>query len=66
MQCRVKKFRIKDIDATNPVAVGDEVEFENGLCSAVTTKKLHHHQIRKKLSKQVQSLAANIDHAHIF
>ncbi|RZL17195.1 MAG: ribosome small subunit-dependent GTPase A [Pedobacter sp.] len=68
--CRIKGiFRIKGITTTNPIAVGDVVEFEmepeQG--TAVITK-LHprkNYIIRKSinLSKQAQIIAANLDQA---
>ena len=66
LQCRVKgNFRIKDNDATNPVAVGDEVEFENGFIVRLLPRRNYIIRKSKKLSKQVQILAANIDHAYL-
>jgi len=70
--CRIKgKFRIKDIQTTNPLAVGDKVEFdmEPGQETGVITK-LHDRKnyiIRKaiNLSKQAQILAANLDQAFL-
>lgn len=68
--CRIKgKFRMKGLVTTNPVAVGDVVDFEiePDLQTAVIT---HLHQrknyiIRKSinLSKQAQVIAANLDQA---
>ncbi len=68
--CRVKgNFRLKDIDATNPVAVGDRVKFETRETDNTITELLprKNYIIRKskKLSKQVQILATNIDHAYL-
>ncbi|SEL96545.1 ribosome biogenesis GTPase [bacterium A37T11] len=70
--CRIKgKFRTKDIQTTNPVAVGDwvEIEPENEPNVAVITL-LHERKnyiIRKSvnLSKQAQILAANLDQAFL-
>jgi ribosome biogenesis GTPase / thiamine phosphate phosphatase len=68
VNCRIRgTFRLKDIDATNPIAVGDHVVFdkpegsETGLITEIKARK--NYIIRKsvKLSKQVQILAANID-----
>ncbi len=69
-ECRIKgKFRIKGIKSTNPVAVGDVVDFEletqNNTQTGIITK-IHprkNYLIRKSvnLSKQVHILAANID-----
>lgn len=68
--CRVKgNFKIKDIDATNPVAVGDKVKFETrGTDNTITEllpRKNYIIRKSKKLSKQVQILATNIDHAYM-
>ncbi len=69
-ECRIKgKFRIQGIRTTNPVAVGDEVEFEleedqpTGLITKVFPR--HNYIIRKsiQLSKEAQILGANIDQA---
>ncbi|MBS1765034.1 MAG: ribosome small subunit-dependent GTPase A [Bacteroidetes bacterium] len=66
VQCRIKgNFRIKDIDATNPVAVGDEVAFENGFITQLLPRRNYIIRKSKKLSKQVQILAANVDHAYL-
>jgi len=70
--CRIKGiFRTKDIQTTNPLAVGDKVEFEMepGQETGVITK-LHDRKnyiIRKaiNLSKQAQILAANLDQAFL-
>lgn len=67
-ECKVKgNFRIKGIRTTNPVAIGDRVEFtpqteENaGLITALEDRK--NYIIRKSinLSKQSHILAANVD-----
>ncbi len=68
--CRIKgKFRMKGLVTTNPVAVGDVVDFElePELATALITH-LHprkNYIIRKSinLSKQAQVIAANIDQA---
>ncbi|MEX0290481.1 MAG: ribosome small subunit-dependent GTPase A [Flavobacteriaceae bacterium] len=68
--CRIKgKFRIKGIKSTNPVAVGDLVEFHLettgdetvGVISNIADRK--NYIIRKavNLSKQTHIIAANID-----
>src|SRR4051812_18302254 len=68
--CRIKgKFRIKGITTTNPLAVGDEVDFElepdqeTGVIMHLHTRK--NYIIRKSinLSKQGQIIAANLDQA---
>jgi ribosome biogenesis GTPase / thiamine phosphate phosphatase len=72
LDCRIKgKFRIKGITTTNPVAVGDIVDFdmEPEQQTGVITK-LHERRnyiIRKSinLSKQGQIIAANLDQAFL-
>lgn len=67
--CRIKgKFRIKGIKATNPVAVGDIVEFQEGENdSSVITKifERSNYIIRRStnLSKQFHVIASNVDQA---
>jgi len=66
-ECRIKgKIRLKDIATTNPVAVGDEVEFEmesdgKGVISNILPRV--NYIIRKSvnLSKQYHIIASNID-----
>ncbi len=75
-ECKIKgKFRIKDIKSTNPVAVGDKVEFtvqsttnneseQNiGLISGIETRKNYIIRRSQNLSKQSHIIAANIDQA---
>ncbi len=70
--CRIKgKFRIKGIKSTNPVAVGDRVNFEveenekTGVINAIHDRK--NYIIRKSvnLSKQTHIIATNIDVAFL-
>jgi len=70
--CRIKgKFRIKGIQTTNPLAVGDQVDFElepnsgNGVIDKLHERK--NYIIRKSinLSKQAQIIAANMDQAFL-
>ncbi len=70
--CRIKgKFRIQGIQTTNPIAVGDEVEFElepnsdKGVIDKLYERK--NYIIRKSinLSKQAQIIAANMDQAFL-
>lgn len=71
--CRIKgKIRLKGIRTTNPVAVGDKVDFEiedeNEKLGVIT--KIHERNnyiIRKSvnLSKESQILAANIDRLYL-
>ena len=70
--CRIKgKFRIQGIQTTNPIAVGDIVEFEMEPNSDKgVIYKLHERKnyiIRKSinLSKQAQIIAANMDQAFL-
>lgn len=71
-EARIKgKFRIKGLTTTNPLAVGDQVdfEFEPGSDNAVINH-LHprrNYIIRKSinLSKQAQIIAANLDQAFL-
>ncbi|MBQ9362472.1 MAG: ribosome small subunit-dependent GTPase A [Bacteroidaceae bacterium] len=67
-ECRVKgNFRIKGIRTTNPVAIGDRVEFtpqteENaGLITALEDRKNYIIRKSTNLSKQSHILAANVD-----
>ncbi len=68
--CRIKgKFRLEGIKHTNPVTVGDWVNFElegnegNGVIDAIEPR--HNYIIRKSnnLSKQTHIIASNIDQA---
>jgi len=68
--CRMKgRFRIKGIKSTNPIAVGDHVEFELETKNNTVTGVIHHIKERKNyivrksvnLSKQIHIIAANID-----
>ena len=70
IDCRIKgKFRTKGIVTTNPIAVGDIVDFdmepeqENGVITNLHQRK--NYIIRKSinLSKQAQIIAANLDQA---
>ncbi|MDG2195231.1 MAG: ribosome small subunit-dependent GTPase A [Polaribacter sp.] len=69
-ECRIKgKFRLEGIKSTNPIAVGDVVDFEvetnnnatTGVINAIHDRK--NYIIRKSvnLSKQTQIIASNID-----
>lgn len=70
LDCRIKgKFRIQGIKSTNPVAVGDKVDFDIDKKSDVETGVITHihprenYIIRKSvnLSKQTHIIASNID-----
>ncbi|MFY7730900.1 MAG: ribosome small subunit-dependent GTPase A [Flavobacterium sp.] len=69
-ECRIKgKFRIKGIKSTNPVAVGDVVDFDLDETADTVTGLIHtiherkNYIVRKSvnLSKQVHIIASNID-----
>ena len=70
-ECKVKgQFRIKDIQHTNPVSIGDHVEVsfatssDAGLICRIFPR--NNYIIRKatKLSKRSHIIAANLDHAY--
>lgn len=71
LDCRIKGlFRMKGIKTTNPIAVGDHVEFEmeadgRGVIHAIAERR--NYIIRKSinLSKQSHILAANMDQAFL-
>src|SRR6201994_1635891 len=72
IDCRIKgKFRTKGIVTTNPIAVGDVVDFEmepeqeNGVITNLHPRK--NYIIRKSinLSRQAQIIAANLDQAFL-
>ena len=71
-ECRLKgQFRIKGLRSTNPVAIGDRVEFDKqpdedtGIISIIA--KRDNYMIRKaiNLSKDSHIIAANLDHAFL-
>jgi len=68
--CRIKgKFRLKGIKSTNPIAVGDIVDFELETKNDEVTGIIHRIQERKNyiirksvnLSKQTHIIASNVD-----
>ncbi|GGG95925.1 putative ribosome biogenesis GTPase RsgA [Polaribacter pacificus] len=70
VECRIKgKFRIEGIKSTNPIAVGDVVDFEMETKNDTETGVIHgiherkNYIIRKSvnLSKQTHIIAANVD-----
>lgn len=70
IDCRIKgKFRIKGITTTNPLAVGDMVDFdmepEQGTGVITNLHQRKNYIIRKaiNLSKQAQIIAANLERA---
>ncbi len=74
-KCKIKgKFRIKGIKSTNPIAVGDHVEFvlqeqdsdkPIGLITKIETRKNYIIRKSPNLSKQSHIIAANIDQAFL-
>ncbi|PQB03655.1 ribosome small subunit-dependent GTPase A [Aureitalea marina] len=73
-ECRIKgKFRLDGIKSTNPVAVGDHVEFDIetkgdetiGIIRAIADRKNYIVRRSVKLSKQTHIIAANIDQAFL-
>ncbi len=69
-ECRIKgKFRLKGLKSTNPIAVGDVVDFELETDNDQTTGIINHIHDRKNyivrksvnLSKQTHIIASNID-----
>ncbi len=77
IDCRVKgKLRMKEVRTTNPIAVGDRVEFEllhdattkegvTGIISGVEQRKNYIIRKASNLSRESQIIAANIDQAYI-
>ena len=72
IECKLKgQFRIKGLRSTNPIAIGDQVDFEFilnegiGLINRIYDR--NNYIIRKatKLSKVTHIIAANIDHAYL-
>ncbi len=70
LECRIKgKFRMQGIKSTNPIAVGDVVDYELEATTDVTTGTINtihdrkNYIVRKSvnLSKQTHIIAANID-----
>jgi len=71
--CRIRgKIRLKGIKSTNPIAVGDNIQFdiedEDKLEGVITKiEERFNHIVRKSinLSKRSHILAANIDHVYL-
>ena len=66
--CRLKgKFRLKGIKHTNPITVGDKVEFErepgseNGVIFKLLDRKNHIIRKANNMSKQTHIIASNLD-----
>jgi ribosome biogenesis GTPase / thiamine phosphate phosphatase len=77
IDCRIKgKLRMKGVRTTNPVAVGDRVEFElqhdettkdgkAGIIYSIETRSNYIIRKSSNLSKESQIIAANIDNAYL-
>jgi ribosome biogenesis GTPase len=71
LECRIKGlFRIKGIKTTNPVAVGDKVEFDieqdgRGVIHTIGDRKNYIIRRSINLSKQSHIIAANVDQAFL-
>jgi len=68
--CRIKgKFRMDGIKSTNPVAVGDHVEYDpedgKGVIHTISPRKNYIIRRSTNLSKQSHIIAANIDRAYL-
>ena len=64
--CKIKgNFRIKGIKATNPITVGDRVEFdpESGYITDLHDRRNYIVRKPTNLTKQLHDIAANLDHA---
>lgn len=62
--CKVKgNFRLKGIRSTNPVAVGDIVNVEEGWITAIHDRRNYIIRRASNLSKQSSIIAANVDQA---
>ncbi len=71
-QCRIRgKFRLKGIKSTNPVTVGDHVDFKleentnNGIITNIHQRKNYIVRKSVNLSKQTHIIASNIDLAFL-
>jgi ribosome biogenesis GTPase / thiamine phosphate phosphatase len=67
VECKIKgNFRLKGIRTTNPIAVGDKVEFDlnaegYGMISKIEDRKNYIIRKASNLSKQSHIIAANVD-----
>src|ERR1700679_1546437 len=71
-ECRIKgKFRMEGSKNTNPVAVGDIVDYElemeinKGIITGLEPRRNYIIRKSTNLSKQSHIIAANIDHAFL-
>jgi ribosome biogenesis GTPase / thiamine phosphate phosphatase len=74
MECRIKgKFRLKGIKSTNPISVGDVVDYDLDENSDKITGSIHNIQERKNyivrksvnLSHQMHIIASNLDYVFL-
>jgi ribosome biogenesis GTPase len=77
IECRIKgKLRLKGVRSTNPIAVGDRVEYEihhdettkegmSGIITAIEPRTNYIIRKSSNLSKESQIIAANIDQAFL-
>ncbi len=72
VECTIKgTFRIKDVETTNPVAVGDRVRYienqskETGVITAIEERKNYIIRRASNLSKKYHIIAANIDQSFL-
>ncbi len=74
MECRIKgKFRLKGIKSTNPISVGDVVDYDLDETSDKVTGSIHNIQERKNyivrksvnLSHQMHIIASNLDYVFL-
>lgn len=72
VNCKIKgNFKLKGIDSTNPLAVGDKVDYEMaenesvGLIFHIHPRRNYIIRKSNKLSKQTQIIASNIDRLYI-
>ena len=72
IQCKLKgQFRIQGLRSTNPVAIGDRIEFEplpdedTGLITQIFERDNYIIRKATKLSKVTHIIAANLDHAYL-
>jgi ribosome biogenesis GTPase / thiamine phosphate phosphatase len=71
IQCKIKgNYRVKDVKTTNPVAVGDIVDYitedkKTGWITKIHPRKNYVIRKASKLSKEAHMLAANVDQAFL-
>lgn len=72
IECRILgKFRLKEFELTNPVAVGDVIQYENegaegnGIIKAIESRKNYIVRQSPRMKHHLHLIAANIDQAMI-